>query len=136
MRYTPDDPSFNKAVNAQIEGSEPDERVIFMDTENRVREVVYASEFKNGVLQSVRTRLEKTGVLKGVVHVSAAVLGARDGHGPRYSTVEYLPDSRFYVRQHVIRSSIWVTKSELIETAIEATQALYEGEEEEPEEGK
>jgi hypothetical protein len=130
MKYTPDDPTFNRAVNAQIEGSEPDERVIFMDTENKVREVVYASEFGNGVLQNVRGRLEQSGVLKGVVHISAAVLGARDGHGPRYSTVEYIPDHQFYVRQHVIRSSVWVTKSELIETAVEATQNLFAGEEE------
>lgn len=131
MRYTPDDPAFNKAVNAQIEGSQPDERMVFMDTENRVREVVYASEFDNGVLQAVRHRLEERKVLKAVVHISATVLGSRSGHGPRYSTIEYLPDGEYYVRQHIVRPSIWVTKSELIEAAVEATQARFATNEEE-----
>jgi hypothetical protein len=131
VRYTPDDAAFNKVVTAQIEGGEPDERMIFIDTDNRVREVVYASEFENGVLQSVRTRLEGRGVLKAVVHISATVLGTRSGHGPRYSTIEYLPDERYYVRQHIVRPSVWVTKAELIETAIEATQSRFTREEEE-----
>jgi hypothetical protein len=135
MRYTPDDPAFNTVVNHEIEGSYPDERMIFLDTDNRVREVVYASEFGSGAIQQVRSRLEKSGVLKGIVHVAASVpLGTRDGHGPRYSSVEYLPDGQFYVRQSVIHQSLWVEKTDLIQMTIEATRSVYAREEEGPEE--
>jgi hypothetical protein len=131
VRYTPNDPTFNRAVDLQIEGSEPDERVVFFDTENKIREVVYASEFDNGVLQAVRKRLEDRGVLKAVVHVSATALGSRSGHGPRYSTVEYLPDGSYYVRAHRVVPSTWVSKPEIIEAAVDATQQLFNTEQEE-----
>lgn len=137
MRTAPNDRAFVRACDAQIEGNSMHERVIFIDNDDEVREVVYASEFR--VLSQVRERLEKSGVLKGVVHVAATVLGARDGHGPRYSTVEYLPDHTRYVRQHVIRPALWVNNAhvDLIQTALEATdKAFAEREEEQGPEGK
>ncbi len=130
-RYTPNDPSFNRAVDAQIEGNYPDERVVFMDTDDKVREVVYASEFGNGVLAAVRQRLEERGVLKAVVHISATVLGSRSGSGPRYSTIEYLPDGSYYVRAHRVVPSTWVSKPEIIEAAVDATQQVFNTEQEE-----
>lgn len=129
MRYTPSDRAFVRVVDDEITGTRSDERVIFIDTDNKIREVVYAPEFGNGELQRVRKRLEEFGVLKGVVHVSATVLGSRDGPGPRYSTVEYLPNSEIYVRSHIVRPAVWVSQQEIIQAAIEATEVLFNREE-------
>lgn len=127
----PKDAVFVRLVDAQIEGSSSDERVVFMDIDNAIREVVYASEFGNGVLQAVRKRLEERGVLKAVVHISATVLGSRTGSGPRYSTVEYLPNGSYYVRAHRVVPCTWVSKPEIIEAAVDATQNLFNDDEEE-----
>ena len=95
MRRAPDDPAFNKAVRQEVDGSKPSEKVLFIDTENRIREAVYPSEFHTGHLQKTRKRLESTGDLKAVVHLSATVFGAPDGPGPRTSVVEYLPTGEY-----------------------------------------
>jgi hypothetical protein len=137
MTYTPNDPALMRAIDQEIEHSVNDERVVFIDTENKVREAVYASEFKTGLIP-VRERLEKSGVLKAVVHVSATVLGSRTGHGARFTTVEYLPTGRYFVRQRIVPKSRWVSAQDLVDTAVDVTRALFEddGEEEETEEGK
>ena len=95
-KRSPDDPAFNKVVRAEIEGTRADERVVFIDMQNEVREAVYPSEFSSGELLRIRTRLDGLGELKAVVHISATVLGDRDGHGPRTSLVEYLPTGQNY----------------------------------------
>lgn len=129
------DRAFVRAVDDQITGNHSDERVIFIDHDNRIREAIYAPEFKNGRLQAERDRLEKEGVLKGIVHVSAAVLGGdRTLAGPRYSTVEYLPNGQTYVRSHIVRPAVWITQQEVIQVAIEATQAAFKREEDSDEE--
>ena len=129
MKTTPDDEAFIHAVDLQIENNSMHERVVFMDHDNEVREVIYAREFRDGHLQRERERLEKAGVLKGVVHIAATVLGKRDGHGPRLSTVEYVPNGQRYVRQHTIRPALWMEAEDLVKTALEATDAVFRGEE-------
>ena len=133
MSHTPNDPAFMRIVDREISGSWSDERVLFIDNEDSIRMVIYASEFRDGRLKTERDRLENDGVLKGVVHISATVLGARNGSGPRYTTVEYLPDERYYVRQHIVRSAVWVTQNDIIQAATDATDHAFSGEEEEPE---
>jgi hypothetical protein len=130
VRYTPNDPAFNRAVDREIEGSYPDERIVFIGLDDRVREVVYASEFESGEAHRVRARLAEAEVLKAVVHVSATALGSKSGSGPRYSTIEYLPDGSYYVRAHRVVPSTWVTKPEIIEAAVDATQQVFNQEEE------
>lgn len=138
MSYTPNDPAFMRVVDTLIYGSWSDERVVFIDTENAIREVVYASEFSNGELQRIRKRLEDKKVLKGIVHVSATVLGSRSGAGPRYSSVEYLPGNGRYVRSHVVQAAHWVTQTDIIQAALDATDDIFNGEEtpEEPDESQ
>ena len=135
MNHTPNDPAFMRVVDQEIQGSWADERVLFIDDDNKIRVVIYASEFRNGRLQSERDRLIDDGVLKGIVHISATVLGARTGQGPRYSTVEYLPNEEFYVRQHIIRSAVWVTQNDIIQAALDATTDVFNGEESDDETG-
>jgi hypothetical protein len=129
LKTTPDDQEFVSAVDKQIENNSMHERVVFMDHDNEVREVIYAKEFKNNHLQRERERLEKEGVLKGVVHIAATVLGKRDGHGPRLSTVEYVPNGQRYVRQHTISPALWMENQDLVDNALEATDAVFRGEE-------
>lgn len=106
----------------EVEQTRPNERVVFIDTDNNVREAVYPSEFTSGVLQSVRKRLEDAGVLKGVVHISATTLGALDGHGPRTSVIEYLPSQQhFYLTVQPSRLT-WVAEQP---AALQATQRLF-----------
>lgn len=129
MGYSPNDRAFMRAVSDQITGDRSDERVIFIDHDDKIREVIYAPEFANGLLQRERARLEESGVLKGVVHVSATLLGMRDGPGPRYSTVEYLPNKETYVLRHIVDPMTWVRQRDIIDAALEATEALFNGEE-------
>lgn len=132
MTDVPDDRPFVKAMDEQIEGNSRQERVVFIDFDNEVREAVYASEF--AVLQDVRERLEKAGVLKGIVHVSAVVFGLPDGHGPRFSTVEHIPTGKRYVRQNVVRPALWVDAVEWVVTSLEATDRAFRTGKEEDEE--
>jgi hypothetical protein len=118
-------------VNREIEGSYPNERLLFFGMDDQVREVVYASEFESGEAHRIRARLEEAGTLKAIVHISATALGGKSGSGPRYSTIEYLPDRSYYVRAHRVVPSTWVTRSDIIESAVDATQKLFDIEKEE-----
>lgn len=124
MVWLPKDRALNKVVREQVEGTAPNERVLFIDTDNQVREAVYPSEFETGVLDQVRGRLERDGVLKAVVHISARVLGSPAGHGPRTTVLEYLPDGKFYglVWQPPLMSK---ASDDAFASALEKTKHLF-----------
>ena len=126
MRHSPDDTPLNKVLRAEIEQTAKNERVIFIDTDNNVREAVYPSEFNSGVLQSVRKRLEDSGVLKAVVHISATSDGSPSGHGSRVSVIEYLPDQEYFFMRVQPPFGAWLPEDP---AALEATQKLFREEE-------
>lgn len=130
----PSDRPFASAIRAEIEQTITMERIVFFDTDNKVREAVYPAEFESGELRRVRHRLEKEGVLKAVVHVSAHVFGAPRGHGPRTSVVEYLPTNQIY--GYTYRpGTLQVSDDDTFEVAAQITKGLFEntGREEEEE---
>lgn len=113
-------------IRDQIEGLSPDERVIFVDTDNEIREAVYPREFTSGVLAQVRERLDSQGVLKVVLHVSAWASGSPDGHGYRVSVVEYLPDHSYHGIWRHVEPSFWMDDdNENFRTALRRTKQLF-----------
>ena len=92
-RRRPKDQPLNRLIHQELEGSAPGEKMLFIDTENHIREAVYPKEFHTGELERVRERLEQAGELKAVVHIAAVALGH---HGPRVTYVDYLPDNWIY----------------------------------------
>jgi len=129
MRRAPRDSAFNRVVQTEVMNAAPNERVIFIDTDNQVREVVYPSEFDSDALTSTRSRLEREGVLKAVVHVSATVFGTPAGTGPRTSVVEYLPDGQYYAIQWQARPVFW---AEMVPEDVAKTQQLFNRKEDDP----
>jgi hypothetical protein len=107
-RHSPKDPAFNKIIREEVEGNLLQERIIFIDHDNHVREAVYPPEFHTGELQVVRQRMENQGVLKAVVHLAANVPGGPKTSNPRTTLVQYLPDGQFYYREWRPPQSGWV----------------------------
>jgi hypothetical protein len=106
-RKAPNDPVFNRLVREEIEsGLNVDEKLVFVTNDNEIAEVIYPSEFGNGVPAQVRNRLQQAGRLKAVVHVSAAHIGSKV-HAPRISLVEYLPDDRYYQFRYAPSWGAW-----------------------------
>jgi hypothetical protein len=126
VRHSPDDAAFNRVLREEVEQTNHNERVIFIDTDNNVREAVYPSEFTTGVLQAVRQRLEDSGQLKAVIHISAHVLGGPGGRGPRTSVVEYLPTQEWYTTRFQIPLMTWTQEPPEV---LEATKQLFREEE-------
>jgi hypothetical protein len=112
-RKSPKDPAFNRMLHHEIEGTRDEERIIFVDTDNRIREAIYPREFESGVLQVARQRLEGLGVLKAIVHVSAEVIGSPTGHGMRTTIIEYLPDEKEYTVIYQPNRFSWANPDEL-----------------------
>lgn len=133
-RYSPNDAEFNAVANREIEGTTNNERVVFIDQDNKILEAIYASQFQNGLLQKERERLKQAGVLKGIVHVGAATLGSRGGIGRQYSTVVYCPDDQYYVRARTVFPSAWISDKQTVETTVQATQDLFNNSGEEDDE--
>jgi len=92
-RRRPKDTPLNRLIHQELSGSAPGEKMLFIDSENHIREAVYPKEFHTGELERVRERLETAGELKAVVHIAAIGLGH---HGPRITYVDYLPDNWVY----------------------------------------
>ena len=113
MRVAPRDQAFNDVVRAEIEDANPNERVLFIDSDNRIRQAIYPSEYR--VLQDIRRHLEAEGVLKAVVHISARTIG---DHSPRTSVVEYLPGNRVYTTTYRPALMFWDrdTKQDVVES--------------------
>lgn len=120
----PRDRALNRLIDAEVEGTTPNERLIFVDTDNQIREVVFPSAFATGDHLVVRERLEKLGVLKAVVHISATVFGTPSGHGPRTSVVEYLPDGKYYATTYQPAISIRASKDDW-QAAMQKTKKLF-----------
>lgn len=94
-RRAPQDSGLNRLIQTEIRGPNPTERMLFVDTDDQLREVVYANEFDNGILGLIRTRLVESGVLKAVLHLCAKTVSPGT-HGSFVSVLEYLPNGRRY----------------------------------------
>lgn len=86
----PQDADFNRVVQKELDA--PSERVLFIDTENRIRYTVHRASFSDGVVRKIHHSLNKSGALKAVVHVARKV----KSDGTCVSYVDYRPDHQVY----------------------------------------
>lgn len=107
----PEDREFNRSVILEITVGTlvlAVERVAFFDMKDRLREVIYASEFHRGDHLETRQKLTATGDLKGIVYDGFET----EPVGPRHIMIEYLPTGEIYELSYQPSVPKWIRPPE------------------------